>query len=351
METIPPIGAILFHPGLLDQDRLTATPEGGRLSLIIEQLTFDGIWQEAVHEADIAPMKRLRDIHDPEYLNSLHKRSVLGLDKLDSATPLMEKSFEIARYGAGGVLDAIDLVMEEKYRTAFCLTAMPGHHAGVSKFGYGSLINPAAAGAQYLTKKYGLKRVLVLDIDSEHGRGTQEIFLKRRDVMFLSIHEYPGLSGTGHYSESGEHPALGYTMNVPFPSGYGDREYQVCLKEIVSPIVKQFEPEFIVLSFGTNLLAEDPSSHLIVSEFGLIQILREIQGIARSVCKGRIVSVLEGGTPGKLMARAVSQHAMLLLNNRFAPVDKGKKEELISYSDWYNYAKLLKNHLRKYWKI
>jgi acetoin utilization deacetylase AcuC-like enzyme len=146
-------GIITFNEKLLDHDPLTREPEGGRLALVVKQLQEDGLWEDHFLPADIAPMKRLRDIHHPDYLNDLHRRSYSGVEQLDSHTPLIKKSFEIARFGAGGVLDAVDAIMEKRANTALCLTAMPGHHAGISSHGYGSLINPAATGAHYLTKK------------------------------------------------------------------------------------------------------------------------------------------------------------------------------------------------------
>lgn len=344
-------GLIFYNPKILEHDPLTENSEGGRVSLIIEQLKKDHLWDNLVHVSDLAPMKRLRNIHDSVYLNDLHRRSYSGLEQLDAHTPIIRKSFEIARFGAGAVLDAVDKIMQEEITSAFCLTAMPGHHAGLSSFGYGSLVNPAAAGAHYLVKKYQLKRVAIIDLDAEHGYGTQEIFYSRKDVMTISIHEYPGVSGTGHYEEVGKKSSRGYNLNIPFPSGYGDREYRVCIKEILKKILPQFRPEFIILSFGTNILAKDPSSHLIVSERGLLEIVSEIIELARRFCNGKIISVLENGSPGKLMAKAVSNHNSLLLKNLIKPVDKVKKEELISYADWYSYSKLLKAQFKKYWKL
>ena len=344
-------GVISFHPKLLEHDPLTEESEGGRLSLIIDQLKADGLWEERSFDADIAPMKRLRDIHDPEYLNDLHRRSYSGVEQLDSHTPLIRKSFEIARFGAGGVLDSIDRIMQDECNSALCLTAMPGHNAGISSFGYGSLVNPAAVGAQYLTKKYQLKRVAIIDLDAEHGRGTQEIFYRRRDVMTVSMHEYPGKSGTGHYEEVGIKSSQGYNLNFPFPSGYGDREYRVAIKEILQKILNQYKPEFIILGLGTNALADDSSSHIILSHEGLLDIVSTINLIAQNYCHGKILSVLEGGTPGKAMAKAISQHASLILKNSRPVADKGKKEELISYADWYSYSKLLKAQFKKYWKL
>ncbi len=351
MEEARAGGVIMYNAKLLEHDPLTENQEGGRLASIIDQLQRDNLWEGIAKEADIAPMKRLREIHDPEFLNDLHKRSYSGVDQLDDHTPLIKESFEIARFGAGGVLDAVDKIMSGEAASAFCLTAMPGHHAGIASSGFGSLVNPMAAGAHYLTKKYGLKRVAVIDLDAEHGSGTQEIFYARKDVMTISLHEYPGVTGTGHYEDLGAKGALGYNLNIPFVSGYGDREYRVCIKEIVDKILWQFMPEFFIVGFGSNVLNDDPASHLKVTENGLLLVFSMVMELARKISGGRIISVLEGGTPGGLMARATSQHVSLLLNKSIAAVDKVNKDELISYADWYGYAKLLKTHFKKFWKL
>ncbi len=351
MEEARTGGVVMYNAKLLEHDPLTENGAGGRLASIIDQLQRDNLWDGLTREADIAPMKRLREIHDPEFLNELHKRSYSGADQLDDRTPLIRESFEIARFGAGGVLDAVDKIMSGEAATAFCLTAMPGHHAGIATSGFGSLVNPMAAGAHYLTKKYGLKRVVIIDLDAEHGSGTQEIFYARKDVMTISLHEYPGVTGTGHYEELGAKGAAGFNLNVPFVSGYGDREYRVCINEIILKILWQFMPEFFILGFGSNVLHEDPASHLRVTETGLLSSFGMLLEVAGKICGGRVLSVLEGGTPGSLMAKATSQHVSLLLNKNITAVDKVNKDELISYADWYGYAKLLKAHFKKYWKL
>lgn len=350
IETCPE-GIIMYNTKLLDYDHLTESQEGGRLSSIIKELKQGLIWDRIAREADIAPMKRLRDIHEQGFLNDLHRRAYSGLEKLDEHTPLIKEAFEIARFGAGGVLDAVDLIMAEEVKTAFCITAMPGHHAGISSQSFGSLINPMAAGAHYLTKKYGMHRIVILDLDAEHGIGTQQIFYSRKNVMTISLHEYPGVTGTGHYEELGGKGAQGFNINIPFASGYGDREYRVCIKEFVEKILAQYQPEFIILGFGTNVLMDDLASRLRVSEKGLVSIVQQVKEMANRFCKGKIISVLEGGTPGNLMSKASMQHATLLLNNFVMPVDRVSKDELISYADWYSYAKLLKRQFKKFWKL
>ncbi|MBF0546281.1 MAG: histone deacetylase [Candidatus Riflebacteria bacterium] len=351
MENFEKKGVIFFHPDFLLADAFYSSSEGGRMALITERLNLDGLWGEQIVEADMAPLKRIKDIHDENFLTELHKKITHGAEKIEENTPVMEKSFEIARRAAGGLLDAIDLIMKGEVSSAFCLSATPGHFAGVSLAKGGSLVNYSAIGAHFLTKKYCLQKVAIIDLDASHFSGTQEIFWKRKDVLTISLHEYPAYPGSGHYSETGDSPARGLTVNVPIPSGYGDREYLSCIREIITPMVKQFEPQFIILSLGTNVLAGDPSYHLLVSEAGLLAMVGEIRNLARAVCKGKMVSVLEGGSSGKLMSSALSKVALFLLNNLTAPTDKEEKREIISFADWYSYSKVLKNHFRKFWRI
>ena len=75
MEEARANGVVMFNAKLLEHDPLTENQEGGRLTSIISQLQKDNLWEGLTKEADIAPMKRLREIHDPEFLNDLHKRS------------------------------------------------------------------------------------------------------------------------------------------------------------------------------------------------------------------------------------------------------------------------------------
>ena len=44
---------------------------------------------------------------------------------------------------------------------------------------------------------------MVLDWDAHHGNGTQEIFYKRAEVLYVSLHQFPFYPGTGSLSETG----------------------------------------------------------------------------------------------------------------------------------------------------
>ncbi len=64
------------------------------------------------------------------------------------------------------------------------------------------LLNNAAIAAE-AARRLGAERVMVLDWDVHHGNGTQHVFEQRRDVLYLSSHQYPFYPGTGASEEVG----------------------------------------------------------------------------------------------------------------------------------------------------
>ena len=120
----------------------------------------------------------------------------------------------LALEGAGRLTGATD--------RAYCLCRPPGHHAGSDFFGGFCYLNNAALAADRLARS---GRVAILDIDYHHGNGTQEIFYRRSDVLYVSIHAhpayaYPGFSG--HPEETGAGPGAGHNFNLPLGPSSGD---------------------------------------------------------------------------------------------------------------------------------
>jgi acetoin utilization deacetylase AcuC-like enzyme len=114
-------------------------------------------------------------------------------------------SYEIALLSTGGCLAALDDIMAGKIRNAYALVRPPGHHAEAeSPMGF-CIFNNIVITARYAQKKYGLKRIAIVDWDVHHGNGTQKAFYNESSVLFISIHQnknYP----------------LGSSFRVPLPA-------------------------------------------------------------------------------------------------------------------------------------
>jgi acetoin utilization deacetylase AcuC-like enzyme len=65
------------------------------------------------------------------------------------------------------------------------------------------LFNNVAIAAESAIAKHGLERVSVLDWDVHHANGTAEIFRRRSDVLFASIHQTGMYPGTGLLTDTG----------------------------------------------------------------------------------------------------------------------------------------------------
>jgi acetoin utilization deacetylase AcuC-like enzyme len=117
------------------------------------------------------------------------------------------------------------------------------------------IFNNIAICACYLIKKYGLKRILILDLDDHHGNGTQDTFYNTDKVLYISLHEDPkGFPGTGFIDEIGQGNGSGYNVNIPLPFRTGDENYLKAIKEIVVPIVSQYSPQFVLDLTVTTLI-------------------------------------------------------------------------------------------------
>ena len=112
-----------------------------------------------------------------------------GFWGLDSAAPLVAGTYAAARAAVDVALTTADLVLAGA-TAAYGLCRPPGHHAARSMYGGYCFFNNAAIAAEAIVRATG-ERVAILDIDYHHGNGSQQIFWRRGDVRYVSIHADP----------------------------------------------------------------------------------------------------------------------------------------------------------------
>jgi acetoin utilization deacetylase AcuC-like enzyme len=212
----------------------------------------------------------------------------LGYYCFDCGTPITAGTWQAASAAVDIALTAAAAVLEQP---AFALCRPPGHHAGSDFYGGYCYLNNAAVAAQYLRDR-GAGRVAVLDLDYHHGNGTQEIFWRRDDVLFVSLHadpaeEYPFFSG--HADEIGGDQGSGYTRNLPLPRGTAWSEYGAALATALGH-VHDFGPDALVVSFGADTFARDP-----LGDFALVRDDFARMGAAVGRLRRPTAIVMEGG--------------------------------------------------------
>lgn len=299
---------------------------------------------------EIEPRQALEEeiemVHSSSYLNIIKETS--GKDRviLDPDTATSPRSYEVALLAAGGLLKAIDSIMEGKIQNGFALVRPPGHHAEASRAMGFCIFNNIAIGAEYLLKKYGLHRILIVDWDLHHGNGTQHSFYNRNDILYFSTHQFPHYPGTGYWDETGKEKGEGFTANVPLSSGKADEDYLFIFKKILAPIAAIYKPEFILVSAGFDIYQDDPLGGMRVSEIGFGALTSELLSSAHQFCDDRILFTLEGGYDLRGLQQGI-KHVLFHLGG------EGKKSDIktkISPTTERELAPIFETQ-KKFWKI
>jgi len=258
-------------------------------------------------------------IHAPEYVDFLSRTRGRAHVQLDPDTATSSLSFDAALLAAGGTIEAADFVLAGGGRNAFALVRPPGHHAERSQAKGFCLFNNVAVAAEHLIRKRGVRRVLIADWDVHHGNGTQNAFYSRNDVLFFSTHRSPFYPGSGSWDEIGAGEGRGHTVNVPLSAGKTDGDYLFIYRNILGPIARAFEPEFIIVSAGFDVFAGDPLGGMKVGLEGFAGLASELMTLAGDTCGGRLLLVLEGGYHIEGQALAVKEVLRRLAGTRPAP--------------------------------
>ncbi|HEY2524722.1 MAG TPA: histone deacetylase [Candidatus Binataceae bacterium] len=248
---------------------------------------------------EISPREAATDeielCHDPAYVAEVKRSASMPRCDFDPDTHTSPDSYRTALLAAGGVLTAVEAVMDGAADNAFAIVRPPGHHALATRAMGFCLFNNVAIAARYLIRRRGLKRVLVIDWDVHHGNGIQDIFYDSPEVLYFSTHQYPFYPGSGALDEIGYGDGAGYTVNAPMPATFGDNEYLRVFDDLLAPVVRQFRPEFVLVSSGFDAHFRDPLGGMRVTEGGFAALARRAKRMAAECCGGRMAVALEGG--------------------------------------------------------
>ncbi|MEM2884288.1 MAG: acetoin utilization protein AcuC [Nitrososphaerales archaeon] len=234
--------------------------------------------------------------HTKEHIEFVKKMSEVGSGLLDYGdTPAFKGVFEAASYVVGSVVDAVDRVMLGEVE--HCFIPVAGlHHARRDRAAGFCVFNDIGVAIVYAKKKYGLNRILYVDIDAHHGDGVFYEFYDDPMVWIADIHEdgrylYPG---TGFREETGSPHAPNTKLNIPLPPGATDREFIEAFKE-VEEFARRAEPQLIFFQCGADGLEGDPITHLRYTYRAHRHAAERLHEVAHILCKGRIIATGGGG--------------------------------------------------------
>jgi acetoin utilization deacetylase AcuC-like enzyme len=242
-----------------------------------------------------ATRSQLEMCHSAEHVALVESTSKTNHYALDGDTVTSRDSFAVGVLAVGGFLRMLDAIAAGESLGGFALVRPPGHHARPEQAMGFCLFNTIAIGAEHLKRMHQAQRVLVMDWDVHHGNGTQEMFYSDSSVFYVSTHQYPFYPGTGAAREVGSGAGEGYTLNIPLPAGCCDEEYLAVFRDIIVPAVKNYEPDWILVSAGFDPHRRDPLGGMGVTENGFAAMARALVSLADKWAGSRIAFLLEGG--------------------------------------------------------
>lgn len=309
---------IYYYPHGHEAHYSSGHPERPDRVNTVRQAIDDAGWWNGFSK--IAPLILSKDIyeavHTPDYLDTLEK-ACREERWLDVDTYTKPESWQLALNAAGGSAAMAAAVWTGVARRGFALSRPPGHHACKGRGMGFCLMNNMALAAQYLVRELGAKRLAIIDLDLHHGNGTQDIFWKRSDVFFISVHQSPLYPGTGNLEDIGEANGWGCTANIPLPPASGDEAYQTIMEELIIPLLERYSPEMVMISLGYDAHWCDPLGHLRLSAAGYNHILTQVLEWIDRNCQSRVGIILEGGYDLRAAAACAQATVAALLNKEW----------------------------------
>ena len=122
-------------------------------------------------------------------------------------------------------------------------------------------VNAIAFSIRSVQEQFPNARIAILDVDVHHGNGNQDVFWEDKSVLHVSMHRYgetPNgeriMPSSGFFKEIGVRDGFGFNVNFEMRNGDGDAEYSDAVRKVVLPVLKQFQPDVLLLLCGFDAL-------------------------------------------------------------------------------------------------
>ena len=300
--------ALITHPDCLNHINPDGHPERvGRLHAIAAALQDFELLRI---EAPIGEDEHILRAHPQTHIDRI---KAAGVGHLDADTYMSEGSLRAAYRGVGAVVRAVDMVMGDNVTNVFCAVRPPGHHAErETPMGF-CLFGNITVAAKHALESHGLSRVAIMDFDVHHGNGTQDLVWEDDRILFASSHQMPLYPGSGAAHETGAH---GNVLNVPLDPETDGAVFRKAMDTQLLPAIDVLAPELILISAGFDAHKDDPLAQINLESKDYYTLTKRILNLAKNLCNGKVVSILEGGYNLNALKESVDYHVKSLIESK-----------------------------------
>ncbi len=296
------------HPASLEHDPSAASPGHPDTPARIEAIEAalgarDWLGWER-REAPEATEHELRLIHTLEHIRFVRGLAGSGGGAIDHDTFVGPGSYRAALHAAGGACAMVRALLGGDSGPAFCGLRPAGHHAEAERAMGFCLFNNVAVAAELAVRELGAERVLIVDWDVHHGNGTADVFRRRSDVLYASIHQSGLYPGTGAVADVGAGAGLGYTINAPVPKGSDEEVWLSLLEYVIVPAGAEFRPDLVLVSAGFDAHRDDPLGGCLLEAESFARMARLVRELGADA-GAPVGAVLEGGYDPPALADCV----------------------------------------------
>ncbi|MFX0033571.1 MAG: histone deacetylase [Candidatus Hodarchaeota archaeon] len=295
----------------------------------------------------------LRLGHSQYHIESVNRLSKMGGGLIDEEVFITGDTYELAKKAVGGVIQAIESVLEKQVNQTFAIIRPPGHHAYRERASGLCIFNNIATAILYLRNRLNYKKkIAIIDIDNHFGDGLAQYFYEDPTILYFSIHEYDfSQADLGFIDELGHGEGIGKNINFPVPEGIIDEDFYIFF-DLMDIVLNEFKPDLIIVAAGFDMYFADPIGNCLLTSKSYYKFAEKILQISEKICEGRIVFALEGGY--SLIGLPYCIHTIIkaLLKDKYELADfekenlfkKSKREEI------FKIGKALKTLLSNYWE-
>jgi histone deacetylase 11 len=210
----------------------------------------------------IQPLELVREqllkVHTPEYLDSLKDSRVLAkifevaVANLIPAAILDWRVLHPMRLAGGGTLMACRLALQN----GLAINLGGGYHHADRNHGSGFCCYSDVPIALTLLREEGkIANILIIDTDAHQGNGFANVLRNTGcghviDLFDESIYPFPKVLED---------------ISIPLPARTNGQKYLAVLEQHVPEAIAEFKPDLIIYNAGSDVLASDPLSSLLVS--------------------------------------------------------------------------------------